>query len=258
MAGTGMRQKKDTQPEIVPTIEAYSVVQGWLKQMTGWKEEDEVEPADEPELRPARLGLGAKYLPHSQVAASMTSLEKKLRARLIPGRQKKRGEEDDGEEEEEETVRGGRPFSSKKNKSRSGNSSGKCMEEKSVGMAAVAGIFNGESDDDEEEEDSRAGSFKRKRDAVPSAAASQSLQHPSESGSVKKRKKKKRKKSAAAPERSYDKLQAAILGSERHVAAAGWSWAWHHVTFADSEFQLPGDREALTSPCAVPRVKILA
>ncbi|GBG81388.1 hypothetical protein CBR_g32062 [Chara braunii] len=82
--------------EVEPSGEAQRLVEGWLR-LGGSRnagaqgreeeegEEDEAVPWN-PEARPARLGLGAKFLPHSHVAASMLSVERRLRDKLNVGR----------------------------------------------------------------------------------------------------------------------------------------------------------------------------
>ncbi|KAJ7282184.1 hypothetical protein O6H91_Y356200 [Diphasiastrum complanatum] len=58
--------------------------------MTGGDEGEEIEDGlGEQEIRPSRLGLGAKYVPHSQVTRTVSALEKTLRAKLPSAKQVK-------------------------------------------------------------------------------------------------------------------------------------------------------------------------
>ncbi|KAL2652151.1 hypothetical protein R1flu_020279 [Riccia fluitans] len=93
-AGAKESSGADKKPtEIVVTNNALKMAQAWVKSMSGGADSDPDE--DDPEstkaeefsgLRPARLGLGAKYLPHSKAAALMTPVEKKLRAKINAAR----------------------------------------------------------------------------------------------------------------------------------------------------------------------------
>ncbi|MCO5610109.1 hypothetical protein L7F22_064344 [Adiantum nelumboides] len=64
---------------------ASQLAKEWVKNMTGG-ENLESEETDESALkidgRPARLGLGAVYVPHSQLTTTLSPLEKKLKAKL--------------------------------------------------------------------------------------------------------------------------------------------------------------------------------
>ncbi|KAG6548644.1 hypothetical protein Mapa_009798 [Marchantia paleacea] len=84
-------------PEIIVTNKAFQVAQAWVKNMTGGADSDPDEDDESTSmaaeaayagLRPARLGLGAKYVPHSAAAASMSMspVERKLRAKLNAAR----------------------------------------------------------------------------------------------------------------------------------------------------------------------------
>eukprot|EP00271_Cylindrocystis_brebissonii_P006023 TRINITY_DN18551_c0_g1_i2.p1 TRINITY_DN18551_c0_g1~~TRINITY_DN18551_c0_g1_i2.p1 ORF type:complete len:137 (-),score=15.24 TRINITY_DN18551_c0_g1_i2:70-480(-) len=59
----------------------------WLSQMSGGDRSDDDAEVHIPEARPLRLGLGAKFLPHSQVTASMSSIEKQLRNKVSASKQ---------------------------------------------------------------------------------------------------------------------------------------------------------------------------
>ncbi|KAL3681716.1 hypothetical protein R1sor_024672 [Riccia sorocarpa] len=80
-------------PEIIVKNNAFQMAQAWVKKMSGGADSDPEEQDSESKtreevavLRPARLGLGAKYLPHSKAAALMTPIEKKLRAKINAAR----------------------------------------------------------------------------------------------------------------------------------------------------------------------------
>ncbi|CAM6128697.1 unnamed protein product [Calypogeia fissa] len=69
----------------------------WLKDGSGicwanriWRMTMKIPKAVELEARPPRLGLGAKYLPHSKVTTTMSPVEKKLRAMTGAGKQQQR------------------------------------------------------------------------------------------------------------------------------------------------------------------------
>lgn len=69
---------------------ALHLAKEWVKNMTGGEECDYDKEADleaKFEIRPARLGLGAKFVPHSLVASTMTPVEKKLRAKIGASKQ---------------------------------------------------------------------------------------------------------------------------------------------------------------------------
>ncbi|KAL3699770.1 hypothetical protein R1sor_017792 [Riccia sorocarpa] len=87
---SGIDQKS---PEIVVKNNAFQMAQAWVKKMSGGADSDPEEQDSESKtreklavLRPARLGLGAKYLPHSKAAALMIPVEKKLRAKINAAR----------------------------------------------------------------------------------------------------------------------------------------------------------------------------
>ncbi|CAN6476003.1 unnamed protein product [Victoria cruziana] len=67
--------------KIVILDTASKIAQGWLRGMSGGA--DEEEPCEEEiKGRPSRLGLGAKFLPHSKLAASRNPVERKLQRKL--------------------------------------------------------------------------------------------------------------------------------------------------------------------------------
>ncbi|CAM6092022.1 unnamed protein product [Calypogeia fissa] len=94
-----MAQNNDKVPgakkesEIFVSSKALQVAEGWVRNMLGesdLEDDDEDSKAVELEARPPRLGLGAKYLPHSKVATTMSPVEKKLRAMTGAGKQQQR------------------------------------------------------------------------------------------------------------------------------------------------------------------------
>ncbi|KAF3788304.1 hypothetical protein EJ110_NYTH21192 [Nymphaea thermarum] len=67
--------------KIVILNTASKIAQGWVKSMSGGAYEDK--PCEEEmKGRPSRLGLGAKFVPHSKVAASCNPVERKLQRKL--------------------------------------------------------------------------------------------------------------------------------------------------------------------------------
>lgn len=94
-----MRQDNDDvadakrEPEIFVSSKALEVAKGWVRSMLGDSDSDSEadEKTVELEPRPLRLGLGAKYLPHSKVAATMSPVEKKLRKITGAGKQHREG-----------------------------------------------------------------------------------------------------------------------------------------------------------------------
>ncbi|CAM6103787.1 unnamed protein product [Calypogeia fissa] len=130
-----MAQNNDKVPgakkesEIFVSSKALQVAEGWVRNMLGesdLEDDDEDSKAVELEARPPRLGLGAKYLPHSKVATTMSPVEKRLRAMTGAGKQQqqrdgghhigkrnfsastpaKESQSDSESDEEEEEVKG--------------------------------------------------------------------------------------------------------------------------------------------------------
>jgi len=75
--------KKADLHQVVVLDKALKLAEGWVKQMNTGRDtaEDDV-GEEEIQNRPARLGLGAKFVPHSKFAATLNPVEKKLRAKL--------------------------------------------------------------------------------------------------------------------------------------------------------------------------------
>ncbi|KAI5073102.1 hypothetical protein GOP47_0011115, partial [Adiantum capillus-veneris] len=64
---------------------AFQLANKWVKNMSGGENldsEDTYESDLKIDGRPARLGLGAEYVPHSQLTTTLNPLEKKLKAKL--------------------------------------------------------------------------------------------------------------------------------------------------------------------------------
>lgn len=68
--------------EVVPSNESLLLAESWIKGMTGGNEGEEEDEVPDFEARPLRLGLGAKFLPHSHMTATMSMVEKKLKAKI--------------------------------------------------------------------------------------------------------------------------------------------------------------------------------
>lgn len=71
--------------EIEVSNKAFNLAKQWVTNMTGGEDGKSDETAESEarfEMRPARLGLGAKYVPHSQLTSAMNPVEKKLRAKI--------------------------------------------------------------------------------------------------------------------------------------------------------------------------------
>lgn len=85
MAGTKNAVQRDPVKDIVVLGNARELAAGWVKCMTGGAEDSEEEEQLGPlrlGYRPSRLGLGAKFLPHSLVRATASPVEKKLMTKL--------------------------------------------------------------------------------------------------------------------------------------------------------------------------------
>ncbi|KAK3235375.1 hypothetical protein CYMTET_54420 [Cymbomonas tetramitiformis] len=132
----------------VPSGIARSKVLGWLKlsEESVSKDEDEVVDDDDTTFRPARLGLGAKFVQHKKVMAS-TPVEKGLQRKL--GRYQERPD-----------------------KRRSTNSSQQLQGSSSKNIAVAPDpkvAIEGDSDSDEEEETrggSKAAAFGKRKIAT--------------------------------------------------------------------------------------------
>jgi hypothetical protein len=75
--------KKADLQQVVVLNKALKLAEGWVKQMnTGPDTAEDDVGEEEIQNRPARLGLGAKFVPHSKFAATLNPVEKKLRAKL--------------------------------------------------------------------------------------------------------------------------------------------------------------------------------
>lgn len=83
-------KKEEKAAEVVVTKKAFNLACSWVQKMSGGSDFDAEEeskglPADDgADVRPMRLGLGAKYLSHSQANRVSSQVDKKLRAKLIP------------------------------------------------------------------------------------------------------------------------------------------------------------------------------
>ncbi|KAH9532907.1 hypothetical protein CY35_18G023900 [Sphagnum magellanicum] len=76
-----------TRTEVVVTGKAHQLATAWVRNMTGGADFDAEEEAAlpdsaEPEVRPIRVGLGAKYLPHAKGTHAAHQVEQKLRAKI--------------------------------------------------------------------------------------------------------------------------------------------------------------------------------
>lgn len=82
--------KDENQPDVVVTKKAFNLACSWVQKMSGGadfnvEEESKGLPEDGiPDVRPLRLGLGAKYLSHSQANHVSSQIDRKLRAKLVP------------------------------------------------------------------------------------------------------------------------------------------------------------------------------
>ncbi len=75
--------KKADLQQVVVLGKALKLAEGWVNQMnTGPGTAEDDVGGEEIQNRPARLGLGAKFVPHSKFAATLNPVEKKLRAKL--------------------------------------------------------------------------------------------------------------------------------------------------------------------------------
>ncbi|GLJ16581.1 hypothetical protein SUGI_0283920 [Cryptomeria japonica] len=74
--------KKNDSQNVIVLNKSLKLAEGWVKQMNVG--EDSAKDAEEVEIqiRPQRLGLGAKFVPHSKFANTLNPVEKKLRAKL--------------------------------------------------------------------------------------------------------------------------------------------------------------------------------
>ncbi|TYK03014.1 putative RNA binding protein [Cucumis melo var. makuwa] len=112
------RPQKSRPPEIIKLNDAAKLAAQLMSKMTNseWKETgvDNESTAIEPEMRPPRLGLGAKVTRHFRNGPSNDPLDRKLYAKLDAGKKqaaRKMSEEtpvldnkdDDGDDEEEES-----------------------------------------------------------------------------------------------------------------------------------------------------------
>ncbi|GAQ89970.1 hypothetical protein KFL_005840030 [Klebsormidium nitens] len=157
---------RSKEPEIVVLNTAANVVKGWLEAEGGSDAEEDALP--EPELRPPRLGLGAKYLPHAKVSSNMGTLEKRLRAKIDTS-----ARQGSGEDAEADAA------------SRKRKAEGKARDG-SNGANVVEKIGDTDTDEDEEEgRGGRGGAFQKKQRGLPAFEVMQSKK-------AKKKKKKKR------------------------------------------------------------------
>ncbi|XP_057825687.2 uncharacterized protein LOC131037531 [Cryptomeria japonica] len=74
--------KENDSQKVIVLNKSLKLAEGWVKQMNVG--EDSAKDAEEVEIqiRPQRLGLGAKFVPHSKFATTLNPVEKKLRAKL--------------------------------------------------------------------------------------------------------------------------------------------------------------------------------
>lgn len=133
--------KKDEKAaaEVVVTKRAFNLACSWVQKMSGGadldvEEESKSLPADDgADVRPMRLGLGAKYLSHSQANRVSSQVDKKLRAKLMPM-----------------TARPGTAY-------QGGRRENKMVEEEAAVQA--------QDEDDDDDDDSRALKFKKRSNA---------------------------------------------------------------------------------------------
>ncbi|CAN8254048.1 unnamed protein product [Cochlearia groenlandica] len=78
--------KKKGAPQILKTNTALNLAEKWVSNMTRTREDDPIEA--EQEVRPHRLGLGAKVSRKMQPRLSDDPLDRKLQARFDAGRRK--------------------------------------------------------------------------------------------------------------------------------------------------------------------------
>eukprot|EP00249_Psilotum_nudum_P022067 c28360_g4_i1 orf=299-784(+) len=124
--------------EVVVSRKALQLAKGWVKNMTGGADSylDDDDIGSNIEIRPPRLGLGAKYLPHSQVTGIMNPVGKKLWSKL-------------GSASKLECLTSGNKI---------GGLVGGCNDSKLTENESEV-----ESEDDEENDDSRTFSFRKKQ-----------------------------------------------------------------------------------------------
>lgn len=146
--------KKADLKQVVVLDKALKLAEGWVKQMNTGPDTAEDDVGEEIQNRPARLGLGAKFVPHSKFAATLNPVEKKLRAKLNAAKR----QSDLGTEEA-------------------------CSSDKDIKEYKCKD--NDAADIDSDDSDSRANAFSRKQ---PRHLAN-SLQSPIQNGKKRKRKK---------------------------------------------------------------------
>eukprot|EP00249_Psilotum_nudum_P022066 c28360_g3_i1 orf=352-834(+) len=129
--------------EVVVSSKALQLAKGWVKNMTGgadpYLDNDDGDVGSNIEIRPPRLGLGAKYLPHSQVTSIMNPVEKKLRSKFV------------GASKSECFTSG----------NKIGGLVGGCNDSHLTENASEIG-----SEDDEENDDSRTFAFRKKQKSI--------------------------------------------------------------------------------------------
>ncbi|CAH8389140.1 unnamed protein product [Eruca vesicaria subsp. sativa] len=119
--------KKKRTPQILKTNTALKLAEKWVANMTTPAEDDPVEP--EQEIRPHRLGLGAKVSRQMKRRPSDDPLDQKLQAKFDAGRRKHARAEaesagaskkagDDSEDDDDESESKSQAFG-KKNKNTS-------------------------------------------------------------------------------------------------------------------------------------------
>lgn len=134
-----MKKDEKVAAEVVVTKKAFNLACSWVQKMSGGadldvEEESKSLPADDgADVRPMRLGLGAKYLSHSQANRVSSQVDKKLRAKLMPT-----------------TARAGSAY-------QGGRRENKLVEEEAVQAQ--------DEDDDDDDDDSRALKFKKRSNA---------------------------------------------------------------------------------------------
>eukprot|EP00898_Chlorokybus_atmophyticus_P001357 jgi/Chlat1/2221/Chrsp17S02553 len=163
-AGKGRTEQENV--EVVPSGHAYSLAQAWLDaadKAAGRTPDETVEPV-EVEPRPARLGLGAKYLPHARVAASLGSVEKRLLSKVA----------------------------------HKGRKLGLNEASRNGGGGASTSSHQPARDNDDDEEESRAGMFVKKQ-KVQGNARDQMLQLRHASLESKRQKRRNKHKPSAQP-----------------------------------------------------------
>ncbi|KAG9441286.1 hypothetical protein H6P81_017140 [Aristolochia fimbriata] len=107
-------------PQLVKLDKALKLAESWVNNMTG-STTDELNEV-EFESRPARLGLGAKFVPQSKVASSLDPVGKKLLAKFSANKKRSANNQEesnpvegrDGDSEEDELESRAKSFTKKR------------------------------------------------------------------------------------------------------------------------------------------------